>query len=91
MEVIKDFNVYEYFKKLAYEKQALFSIEIDVTSKCNADCIFCFQGSHNSIIDSLTKEKIIELLDDLRNMGTYYIGFSGGEPFLRKDFIDILY
>nr|WP_300837515.1 radical SAM protein [uncultured Acetatifactor sp.] len=84
-------EMYEYFQRKAMESHSLFQIEIDVTSKCNANCPFCFQGDHNHAArDEMSLQMITNLLDDLREMGTYYIGFSGGEPFARDDFPDIL-
>ena len=40
----------------------------------------------------LIPEKLEEykrLLDELHDMGTFWLLFSGGEPFARKDFLDI--
>lgn len=84
-------DLYDYFQKKALEKNSLFQVEIDVTSLCNAKCPFCFQGGcHNKNSEELNYNEIICLLDELRNLGTYYLGFSGGEPFTRKDFLNIL-
>ena len=86
----KSQELYGYFQKKALENYSLFQVEIDVTSRCNANCPFCFQGDHYNDSEEMTFEQIILLLDQLRELGTFYIGFSGGEPFMRKDFIDIL-
>lgn len=84
-------EMYTYFQNKAMECNALFQIEIDVTSRCNADCPFCFQGKHNEDDrKEMSLQMIINLLDNLRELGTYYIGFSGGEPFARPDFLEIL-
>lgn len=88
--VVGDFNVYEYFKEIAYNNNLLFSAEIDVTARCNADCVFCFQGNVHKEIGNLTLEDYKFLLKDLKDMGVYNLGFSGGEPFCREDFLDIL-
>jgi len=81
----------DYFQACAAEENTLFQVEMDVTTKCNADCPFCFQGAHCNIKhNDMTLEEYDRLFFDLRNMGTQFIGFSGGEPFARKDFIDIL-
>ena len=82
-------DVYKRFKLLALKNNIPFQVEIDITNKCNANCPFCFQG------DKIDKEEmsydlICKLLDELKQLGTYYIGFSGGEPFCRNDFLDIL-
>lgn len=84
-------EMYIYFQNKAMEHQTLFQIEIDVTSRCNAQCPFCFQGnSHEGNKKEMSLQMIIDLLDKLREMGTYHIGFSGGEPFARPDFLEIL-
>lgn len=86
-----DIELFDYLKQKAYNEHSLFQVEIDVTSACNAKCPFCFQGVHENIDDDkMPLSKMIELLDELRKMGTYYIGFSGGEPFMRNDFLEIL-
>lgn len=89
-EIIKEFNALEYFKRKAFERKNLFSIEIDITEKCNADCIFCFQGNHENNKSQLSFETYSKLINDLKEMGLYYIGFSGGEPFLNKEFLKML-
>lgn len=83
-------QIFSYFQNKAISCHALFQVEIDVTSKCNANCPFCFQGDHSILKPEMSLEMIRQLLDGLRELGTYYIGFSGGEPFARCDFIDIL-
>lgn len=83
-------EIYGYFQQKAMQNHALFQVEIDVTSKCNANCSFCFQGTHENKYYDMSLEKIVNLLDDLRSMGTFFIGFSGGEPFARADFLEIL-
>ncbi|MFM1572167.1 radical SAM protein [Helcococcus ovis] len=90
-KIINDFNSYEYFKEIAYNNNnLLFSAEIDVTARCNANCIFCFQGNIHNEKGNLTLSDYKTLLNDLREMGVYNLGFSGGEPFCREDFLDIL-
>ncbi|MFH1641363.1 MAG: radical SAM protein [Nanoarchaeota archaeon] len=59
-----------------------------ITSKCNAKCKHCFYWKNlNQNTDLKLKEinKITKTLPDL-----YFLLISGGEPFLRKDFVDIV-
>lgn len=75
----------------ALRSNRLFMAEIDVTNICNCKCPFCFQGNvHQDSEKILSLEEIVELLDNLKNLGCYYVSFSGGEPFCRKDFVQIL-
>lgn len=93
MEVkFKNFDIYEYFRKLALKNNSLFAVEFDVTPMCNADCCFCYQGNHSNsnCKNALSLNEYINIFRDLKNLGTYSLGFSGGEPFCRKDFTEIL-
>lgn len=84
-------DVFNELHTLALQSNKLFMVEIDVTNICNCKCPFCFQGNiHQDSEKILSFEEIIELLDHLKELGCYYISFSGGEPFCRKDFISIL-
>lgn len=64
-------------------------IDIKVTFKCNNACKFCVQGEKRKIhCDKETKE-IKTILDDSRNNYGEVV-FTGGEPTLRKDIIDLV-
>lgn len=81
-------------KKLNYSairSNKLFMAEIDVTNRCNCHCFFCFQGNeHKDLEKTLSFDRIISLLDELKNLGCYHLSFAGGEPFCREDFLQIL-
>ena len=52
---------------------------------------FCFQGNeHKDLEKTLSFDRIISLLDELKNLGCYHLSFAGGEPFCREDFLQIL-
>lgn len=89
-KIVEDFDAYEYFKEIAYNSNSLFSAEIDVTARCNANCLFCFQGNIHKEVGNLSLEDYKHLLKDLKELGVYNLGFSGGEPFCRNDFLEIL-
>ena len=64
-----------------------------VTSKCNARCDFCFNldnvvGWEERKEDELGLEEIRKIARNLKRLP--YITMSGGEPFIRKDLVDIL-
>ncbi|MBU1093117.1 MAG: radical SAM protein [Firmicutes bacterium] len=83
-------NYLDEIKNIAVINNRLFQVEIDVTYKCNAKCFFCYQGENHVANDEISTSRLKELLHELKKLGTYYIGFSGGEPFARSDFLDIL-
>jgi len=84
-------NIKKLRKKNIYKLE---EIVIEVTSKCNLDCNFCF--NKNSFAEEtrkqidLDKDKIIEIIDKAAELKIPYIRFSGGEPLLRKDIFELL-
>lgn len=62
----------------------------NITKACNLKCIHCYAsaGEEGEIID-FSKAKIV--IDDLADFGVPVILFSGGEPLLRKDIVDLIY
>jgi molybdenum cofactor biosynthesis enzyme MoaA len=84
-------EVYNVDKKL--QKSVSYSpinMQIDLTHTCNSNCLFCLQGSSEQRKDQMETETVFELLKELKSMGCYRVGFSGGEPFLREDILEIL-
>lgn len=64
------------------------SLILLVTSRCNARCVHCFFADElNQEPDLLTVEDYDRLSHELADLCQLYLG--GGEPFLRKDLIDI--
>ncbi len=59
----------------------------EITHRCNACCIHCYSssGPHASCDNELTTEEGISVIDQLAEAGLMVLAFSGGEPFLRKD------
>lgn len=69
------------------------SVNWEITHRCNLKCIHCLiplkeRGVKKDV--ELTAEQIKEILYELQNLGTYEILFTGGEPFIRRDFTEIV-
>jgi MoaA/NifB/PqqE/SkfB family radical SAM enzyme len=58
-----------------------------VTEGCNLKCVTC--SYRNALPGELTLEEIGKLAEELSEFGLRHIVFSGGEPLLRRDFIQI--
>lgn len=41
--------------------------------------------------DELKTKEVFSLLDQLKEIGCFYLGFTGGEPFIREDIVEILW
>mgnify|MGYP001160801167 FL=1 len=76
----------------------LYSFFWELTYRCNESCIHCFNpgAAHKPgdrvrrRTDELTKDEMIELLDDLVKVGVFNLTISGGEAFVHKDFFFLL-
>jgi len=78
-------------KRLANLKVTLsnpLSLCWQVTKKCNYHCPFCLSGDQDS--NDLPLDKIKSIIDILAKANIVRIDFTGGEPFLRPDFCEIL-
>ena len=74
----------DYFRK----NPTIFGINFEVTSNCNEHCIHCYQT--RGTVHDVELDLAIDVLDQLAEMGTASITFSGGEPTLHPAFAEIL-
>lgn len=86
------------FKKAArrvFPIRAMF----ELTYRCNLKCRHCYvvpavmNGHRASSIEhrnELNAKQVFNILDQLAGAGCLNVGFTGGEPFLRKDIFEIL-
>lgn len=74
---------------MAWEKPMLAQVEI--TSKCNQKCIFCYTGQ--KIIESrpdLTLSQWQMIISKLYNLGVRRLDFTGRESFMYDDFVALI-
>ena len=64
-------------------------IAIEVNQICNMKCDYCFYESTHSVSEP-PFNKIIQVMDEAKEMKIKYLRFTGGEPLLRKDIIKLL-
>lgn len=75
--------------KVSEGERIPFQADVVVTSKCHCDCWHCFRANYVDKSE-LSYEKLKEIYESLKIMGTSIVGITGGEPMLRKDIIDII-
>ncbi len=64
----------------------------EVTCRCNLKCVMCYTDPFNTpeqIRQELSYEEIVRILDEIHQEGCLELTFTGGEPFARRDFLDI--
>jgi Fe-coproporphyrin III synthase len=63
----------------------------NVTRRCNLRCVHCYSHSEDlTYSGELTFAEGKALIDDLAEFGSPVILFSGGEPLIRRDILDLI-
>ncbi|GJQ64152.1 MAG: GTP 3',8-cyclase MoaA [Melioribacteraceae bacterium] len=87
-------NIFSFSEKLIdnYDRSIDY-LRVSVTHECNQSCTYCTKspdGQNYPVEDTLSEDELLYLLQIFTELGIKKIRFTGGEPFLRKDFISIL-
>lgn len=63
---------------------------LHITNLCNLKCKHCYASAGEKFPNEMTYDEIINVVDQLDELGINYITLSGGEPFEREDVFDII-
>ncbi len=66
------------------------NLRISLTSRCNLSCIYCHAEGEKNPDAEMSAEEIIEIMNVAAKFGIRSIKFTGGEPLLRPDILDII-
>jgi GTP 3',8-cyclase len=66
------------------------NIRISLTKQCNLACIYCHREGEKDAKEQLTADEIAEILEVSVKFGIRSVKFTGGEPLLRPDLIEII-
>lgn len=61
-----------------------------VTYRCNMKCGFCSLSERANLKKELSEAEFKTVIDDFFRLGATGIGFTGGEPLLRKDIFNLI-
>ncbi|MGA7731371.1 MAG: radical SAM protein [Chloroflexia bacterium] len=74
----------------AEERFIPFSMLIEVTHRCNFDCVHCYQAhQHKATRQELSTDEWCQVLEQARDLGTFFLTISGGEMLVRRDWFEI--
>ena len=66
-------------------------IIFSVTNQCNLACQGCYaQSLHPNPEDELDPQKLEEITEEAKQLGVSFFVLTGGEPFLRREILDIM-
>ena len=79
-------------QKQAGERMPM-QVSIEVTRRCPLECQHCYNnlpmGDQDARSREMTTEEHFRMLDELVEMGCFWLLYTGGEIFARKDFLEI--
>lgn len=68
-------------------------LRISLTDNCNLRCIYCMEEKDNTFLkneDKLTNDEIYRIVSESAKLGIKKVRFTGGEPLVRKDIVDLM-
>jgi radical SAM protein with 4Fe4S-binding SPASM domain len=83
-------NISDEIFDLTFKNRIPLYTTLEVTYKCNLDCVHCYIPKHYRIKKDLNFEIIKKTIKEIRSLGGMYLVLTGGEPLLRKDIFDII-
>ena len=72
----------------ALDRGVPLAVHLDDTYRCNERCVHCYLDHDD--LGEMSTEEIKEVLDQLADAGTFFLTFSGGEVFMRQDFLELV-
>ena len=66
------------------------NLRISLTPKCNLACIYCHREGEKKPEEPLSAAEIAEILRVAEKIGIRSVKFTGGEPMLRPDLLEII-
>ncbi len=73
-----------------YTPGAPFQVVWNITRACNLKCIHCYENAGAKAADELTTEEALRGIDILADAGVLIVAFSGGEPTIRPDILQLI-
>lgn len=87
LEIIPNIFLQMAFRRFGWPRQLPFSLVISVCYRCNSRCLTCNVWKKEADELSLAEwEKVFAKIGKT----PYYLTFSGGEPFLRRDIVELI-
>jgi MoaA/NifB/PqqE/SkfB family radical SAM enzyme len=86
-DLFRKLPAYYFFRKTGWPRMLPMSLTLSVTYRCNSRCKTC--NIHNKTANELSLEEWGKVAETLRG-NVFWLTFSGGEPFLRKDLVELV-
>jgi MoaA/NifB/PqqE/SkfB family radical SAM enzyme len=97
MEGDLEYQTYGAFSADLHQRQSgervPLQVSIEVTRRCPLECLHCYNNLPMGDVEArrreLSRDDHFRVLDELVEMGCFWLLYAGGEIFARKDFLEI--
>lgn len=83
-------DFWQHIHKQAKKNQFPLRVMFELTYRCNFSCKHCYIPPGYRNCKELKTKEVFSIIDQLAESGCFYLGFTGGEPFMRRDIMRIL-
>lgn len=73
-----------------YDNRFIRQVHWSITGRCNYKCKHCYMSAPDAKMGQLPLEDIADIINQLAECGVYTVSLTGGEPLIRKDFMEIV-
>lgn len=73
-----------------YQNRYIGRAHWSITGACNYKCRHCFLSAPEAKFGELSREVCLEIINQLAECGITQISLTGGEPLVRKDFLELV-
>jgi len=87
---------YKDFSRIAHKKNlrkgSANICQLELTYRCNLHCRHCYTDCFNHpryLSQELKTKEVISIISKLSSLGVLWLCFTGGDPLMRKDFLEI--
>lgn len=84
----KNIKIKSYYKE--FIPSAPNQVAVLLTNECNLRCSHCGNENRDRKENELSKKEWFKITDECSKIGVFIFNVSGGEPFIRKDWYEIL-
>lgn len=89
---MKKYNLAYFTHRLLSKKEHYpWSGQIELTYRCNLNCIHCYCKGSEDKDRELTTGEWKEILDEIYQEGCIWLNFTGGDPLVRDDFLELYF
>ena len=84
----KELNREQYYYH--YNNRYFRNVYWSITGRCNFRCRHCYLNAPDAEMGEMTYDEAIIIIDQIAECGVYHMLLSGGEPFVREDFWELI-